>query len=196
VSAIRPAEVADLRTQHPYLRLIDVRTPGEFASRHIAGSYNVPLPVLGEHQAELRERGAEPVVLICQSGRRATAAEAQLRQAGFESIRVLDGGMLAWEAAGLPTSAIQADNLPWTIERQVRLVAGLLVAVSIAASVIWPPARFLAGAVGLGLVFAAVTNTCTMGALLARLPYNRRAVSCDLPTVVSALTGPTSEVKS
>ena len=111
-------------------------------------------------------------------------------------LRVLDGGMLAWEAAGLPTSAIQADTLPWTIERQVRLVAGLLVAVSIAASVIWPPARFLAGAVGLGLVFAAVTNTCTMGALLARLPYNRRAVSCDLPTVVSALTGPTSEVKS
>ncbi len=196
MSAIRPAEVADLRAKHPDLRLIDVRTPGEFAAGHVAGSYNVPLPVLGEHEAELREHGAEPVVLICQSGRRATAAETQLRQAGFESMRVLDGGMVGWQAAGLPVAVVQAEGLPWTIERQVRLVAGAIVAVSIAASVIWPPARFLAGAIGLGLVFAAVTNTCTMGALLARLPYNRRAVSCDLPTVVSALTGPTSEVKS
>ena len=196
MSAIRPAEVADLRTQHPDVRLIDVRTPGEFATGHIAGSYNVPLPVLGEHQAELREHGAEPVVLICQSGRRATAAEAQLRAAGFESMRVLDGGMVAWQAAGLPVATVQGEGLPWTIERQVRLVAGAIVALSIVASVIWPPARFLAGAIGAGLVFAAVSNTCTMGALLARLPYNRRAISCDLPTVVSALTGPTSEVKS
>lgn len=195
MSAIRPAEVADLRAQHPGVRLIDVRTPGEFATGHIAGSYNVPLPVLGEHQAELREHGAEPVVLICQSGRRATAAEEQLRAAGFESMRVLDGGMVAWQAAGHPVAVVQAQGLPWTIERQVRLVAGAIVALSIVASVVWPPARFLAGAIGAGLVFAAVSNTCTMGALLARLPYNRRAISCDLPTVVSALTGPTSEEK-
>jgi rhodanese-related sulfurtransferase len=196
MSAIRPAEVAELRTQHPELRLIDVRTPGEFAASHIAGSYNVPLPVLGEHQAELRQRSDEPVVLICQSGRRATAAEAQLRQAGFASVRVLDGGIVAWQAAGLPVAAVHAERLPWTIERQVRLVAGGIIAVSILASLIWQPAGLVAGAIGLGLVFASVTNTCTMGALLARLPYNRRAVTCDLPTVVSTLTAPTSEVKS
>lgn len=192
---VHPAEVDDLRSKHPELRLIDVRTPGEFAAGHIAGSYNVPLPVLGEHQAELREHAAGPVVLICQSGRRATAAEAQLRQAGFESMRVLDGGMVAWQAAGLPVAALRTEGLPWTIERQVRLVAGAIVVLSIVASVVWPPAGFLAGAIGVGLVFAAVSNTCTMGALLARLPYNRRAISCDLPAVVSALTGPTSEVK-
>ena len=58
-------------------------------------------------------------------------------------------------------------------------------------SVVWPPARYVAGVLGAGLVFAAVTNTCAMGMALARLPYNRRAVAtCDMPTVVSQITNP------
>ena len=58
-----------------------------------------------------------------------------------------------------------------------------------AASVAWRPSALLAGAVGVGLVVAAVTDTCAMGSLLARLPFNRRrSDGCDLPQVVSHLT--------
>lgn len=63
----------------------------------------------------------------------------------------------------------------WAMERQVRLVAGSLVTASIATSLLAPKARFLAGVVGAGLTFSAVTNTCAMARALSVLPYNRGA---------------------
>lgn len=68
----------------------------------------------------------------------------------------------------------------------MRLVAGLIVAVSILASILVPGLKWVAFAIGAGLTFAAATNTCAMGMLLAKLPYNRGA-SCDLRTVVAQL---------
>jgi len=56
-----------LRERHD-LRLLDVRTPAEYESVHIGGSYNVPLDTLGEHAAEIREDVDAAVVLVCQSG--------------------------------------------------------------------------------------------------------------------------------
>jgi rhodanese-related sulfurtransferase len=185
---VQPADLARLHIDHPDMRIIDVRTPGEFAARHIPGSYNVPLPMLAEHHDELRRHQTGPVVLVCQSGRRAGLAEAKLREGGFEAVHVLDGGMLAWERSSMPIARLERDDSPWTLERQVRLAAGAIVAAAILVSIRWPAARFLAGAVGAGLVFAAVTDTCAMGRLLARLPYNTRGSSCDMPTVVSHLT--------
>lgn len=187
-ATFRPADLARLRGADPGARVIDVRTPGEFAARHIPGSYNVPLPDLGEHRAELTG-SPEPVVLVCESGHRAGLAERRLREHGLERVHVLDGGVAAWEAQGLDVERSAADGAPWALERQVRLVAGGIVATSVAASVVWPPARFVAGAIGAGLVFAAVTDTCAMGLALARLPYNRRGgATCDLPAVASVLT--------
>ena len=75
----------------------------------------------------------------------------------------------------------------WALERQVRLVAGGLVAAGIVASLRWPRARFVSGMVGAGLTFAAVTDTCAMGTALAKLPYNRDD-SCDVDRIVSELT--------
>src|SRR5690606_32332665 len=98
-------------------------------------------------------------------------------------------------AGGRPVERSESTDGPWALERQVRLVAGGIVATAVAASLVWGPARFVAGAVGLGLVGAAVTNTCTMGLVLSRLPYNRRGPACDLPTIASALTD-SSEVRS
>jgi rhodanese-related sulfurtransferase len=183
-----PTDLHRLRHDHPDTRVIDVRTPAEFAERHIPGSYNVPLPDLAEHRAELRAAGSSPVVLVCQSGRRASQAEAKLAAAELGGVHVLHGGLLAWEAAGQPIARLEAGQAPWTLERQVRLAAGGLVAAAVAISVVWPRARFVAGAVGTGLVAAALTDTCMMGNLLARLPYNRRTVACDMPTVVAQLT--------
>lgn len=79
----------------------------------------------------------------------------------------------------------------WSLERQVRLVAGAIVLVSILLSIAWPAARFVAGFVGAGLVFAAVSNTCMMGMLLAKLPYNR-ASSVDVEEMVARLARSTT----
>jgi len=187
-ATFRPSDLVRLRNDNPDVRVIDVRTPGEFAGGHIAGSYNVPLPDLPEHRAEFRA-AASPVVLVCQSGRRAGQAESTLTALGWNEVHVLDGGLQAWQAASLPVSSTEGLNVPWVLERQVRLVAGGIVATAVATSVVWPGARFVAGAVGAGLVMAAVTNSCVMGSVLARLPYNRRTVSsCDMPTVIAELT--------
>jgi rhodanese-related sulfurtransferase len=183
-----PAELERLTREHPELRMIDVRTPGEFASGHISGSYNVPLPDLAEHRQELTAAGAGPVVLICGSGRRAGTASDQLHAAGLDDLHVLAGGVQAWDASGRPLLRLE-DSHGWTIERQVRFTAGAIVAAATVTSIWWTPARFIAGALGLGLVVAAVTDTCAMGNALARLPFNRRrGDQCDLPSVVATIT--------
>ncbi|SCF03441.1 Rhodanese-related sulfurtransferase [Micromonospora coriariae] len=164
-------------------RVLDVRTPAEFETAHIPGSYNVPLDMLKEHRAELRNHLDEDVVLVCRSGARATQAEQALAQTGLPNLKVLDGGILAWQAANAP---VNQGKPRWDLERQVRLVAGSIVLVSVLASVAVPGAKWVAGFIGAGLTFAAVTNTCAMGMLLGTLPYNRGA-SCDLDTIVGQL---------
>ncbi|HEU5082870.1 MAG TPA: DUF2892 domain-containing protein, partial [Acidimicrobiales bacterium] len=69
---------------------------------------------------------------------------------------------------------------------QVRLVAGGITLASVVASVWFPPARFVAGFIGAGLTFSAVTNTCGMAMMLAKLPYNR--ATCDMDAVLNELT--------
>lgn len=166
------------------LRLLDVRTPGEFAAARIPGSHNIPLGDIEPHAASLAGGAVTDLVVICQSGGRATRAAEALRAAGHERVSVLSGGIAAWEGSG---GAVEGGGPAWTIERQVRLVAGSLVAGGIAASLRYPKAKFLSGAVGSGLVFAAVSNTCMMGNLLAKLPLNRTG-SADAQAAVSALT--------
>ncbi|GGQ31988.1 rhodanese-like domain-containing protein [Streptosporangium pseudovulgare] len=166
-------------------RLIDVRTPGEFETAHIPGSCNVPLDLLREHRAELRGHLDEQTVLICRSGQRATQAGQDLAAAGLPGLRVLTGGVSAWQAAGAP---VAAGKPRWDLERQVRLVAGSIVLGSVLVSTAFPPAKWLAAAIGGGLTFAALSNTCAMGMLLAKLPYNR-GPRTDIATVLGTLAG-------
>lgn len=181
---ISPAEVGRMLSADPgSLRLLDVRTPGEYTTAHIAGSYNVPVDVLAEHSAEIRSLES-PVVLICQSGQRAGRADAVLRASGMRHLQVLDGGMRAWLDAGLPVNR-GAQRI--SLERQVRIAAGTLAATGgFLALLVSPWFAAIPAFVGTGLVFAGVTDTCLMGMLLARLPYNR-ASACDVATVVQAL---------
>ena len=123
-------------------RLLDVRTPAEFTTAHIPGSYNVPLDLLREHREELREHLDQDVVLICRSGARAGQAEALLAGTGLANLHVLDGGITAWQQAGAPVNRGPAR---WDLERQVRLVAGGLVLTGILASLVAPRAKWLSG---------------------------------------------------
>ena len=184
-----PGTVIDTATLHELLghgadlRLLDVRTPAEFESAHITGSYNVPLDTLAEHAAELHRHLDVPVVVICRTGNRAAQAEARLAAEGMANLHVLDGGIAAWESSG---HDVVRGQQTWTLERQVRLVAGSIVLAGIVGSLRWPTLRFVSGAVGAGLTVAALTDTCAMGIALSKLPYNRSA-SCDTDQVVAAL---------
>jgi rhodanese-related sulfurtransferase len=181
-AVIDVAELERLRAEDPALHVLDVRTPGEFDTAHIPGAYNVPVDVLGEHVRDLAALD-HPVVLVCQSGARATKAMEALVAAGKSNLRLLQGGMNAWNAAG---KDVNRGAERWSLERQVRLVAGTLVFTSVLASLAFPPAVAVAGFVGAGLTFASVTNTCAMGMLLAKLPYNR-GPACDMDAVLDQL---------
>ncbi len=172
-----------LRQADPDIRILDVRTGGEFETAHIPGSYNVPLDTLGEHVRDLANVD-HPVVLVCQSGGRATQAHEKLTAAGKTTLHILEGGMSSWQESG--GDVVRGNTERWAMDRQVRLVAGTLVVAGVAASITVPGAKWLAAAVGSGLTFSAVSNTCTMGDLLSRLPYNQTD-ACDIEGVLASL---------
>ena len=184
-ATIDPAGLQELLGSSAPPRILDVRTPAEFETSHIAGSYNVPLDLLREHREEIVGHLDQDVVLVCRSGQRAAQAEDTLRRAGLLNVHVLDGGIVAWEATG---HTVIRGAQRWDLERQVRFVAGSTVLLSILVSIAVPKAKWLAAAMGGGLTVAALTNSCAMGSMLARLPYNR-AAGCDLQDVVAELTG-------
>ncbi|MDG4833744.1 rhodanese-like domain-containing protein [Solwaraspora sp. WMMD1047] len=181
--AIDAAELHTLIAEDRSPRLLDVRTRAEFETAHIPGSYHVPLDLLREHRAELRAHLDEEVLLICRSGNRAEQAGQALAAAGLPNVRVLTGGMLAWERTG---AAVNRGRVRWELERQVRLVAGSIVLASVLTSTVVPGLEWVAAGIGAGLVGAAVTNSCLLGNLLARLPYNR-GPDRDLTEVLAQL---------
>ncbi len=150
--------------------LVDVRTPHEFEIEKVEGATNIPLGDLAEAGTTLKDR--ERVVLVCASGNRACKAQEELEKCGVEAY-VLDGGMKAWTAAGLPVQQGQSSGI--SLERQVRIIAGTMVAVgAFLALTVDPRWAALPAFVGCGLVFAGVTDTCGMAMVLAKLPYNRK----------------------
>jgi len=183
--------IREFRETGSQLRLIDVRTPGEFASAHIPGSYNVPLDLLREHRDELTARHGEPVVLVCASGARAEQARTLLETAGLDRLSVLRGGITGWEQDG---GELNRGRGTWAMERQVRLVAGLLVLAGVVASTLVEPLKWIAGFVGAGLTFAAVTNTCAMSRVLGLLPHNRTS-RADPRNLLDALTGDNEQTR-
>lgn len=168
---------------NPDTLVVDVRTPAEFETAHIPGAINLPLDQVDAHLGRIVADAGGRMLLICQSGNRATQACTRLVGAGMAEAAVMTGGMNSWIAAGGP---VQRGRQRWSLERQVRLLAGLIVLLSVLASVWLPATRYLAGLVGAGLTVAASTNTCAMGMLLSRLPYNQGA-GCDVDAALARL---------
>lgn len=188
-ATISPAELDKLLDSSSPPWVLDVRTPAEYETAHIAGSHNVPLDVLRARRSEITEQlKQEEVVLVCKSGQRAAKAGELLRGAGVPSGRVLENGITGWQGEG---RAVDRGRQRWELERQVRLVAGSIVLSSVLGSVALPKLKWLAAAIGGGLTFAAVTDTCAMASALSKLPYNRGA-DADADTVVAKLGGGTS----
>jgi rhodanese-related sulfurtransferase len=166
-SRLRPRDLADPGCRLG-LTLIDVREPMEFASGHIAGSCNIPLDRLG--QAPLPEG---PLLLVCQSGNRsAQGVEALRQQHHSAAVADLEGGIAAWQQAGLPLH--RRRNAPLPLMRQVQIAAGSLVLLGLILSASLAPAWIaLSWFVGAGLVFAGLSGSCGLAKLLALMPWNR-----------------------
>ena len=152
-------------------QVIDVREGAEYDAEHVAEARLVPLSAFAPQTVELDPQ--QTVYVLCRSGTRARHAAARLQQRGYQDVRVVTGGMQAWIAAGYPVE--RGTYRAWSLERQVRLVAGTAVLLSVGLSwMVHPGFSALAACIGAGLAFSAVTDTCGMAMLLARMPWNRR----------------------
>ena len=190
--------------------VLDVRTPAEFETAHIRGSYNVPLNLLDEHAEQLAARLDRHVVLVCQSGPRAAQARQRLAAVGADRVHVLDGGITAYArsdagggngggggtggAGGDADGSLVRGRTRWSLERQVRLAAGTLVLAGVIAGLRAPRARLLSAGVGAGLTVSALTDTCTMARILSALPHNRRPRDRTAAQVLAQL--PTRQAES
>ncbi|MFH9127173.1 rhodanese-like domain-containing protein [Streptomyces griseoaurantiacus] len=169
------------------LIVIDVRTPGEYASGHLPGAHNVPLDDLDRALPALKsaaDRG--DLLLVCASGARSAQAQERLTRSGLTAAH-LAGGTSAWTGAGHDVRRPAEGRAVWAMERQVRLTAGSLVLVGLLAGRRRSAARLLSAGIAGGLVFSALTNTCGMARVLAKLPHNRPA-GTDLDATLTALS--------
>jgi rhodanese-related sulfurtransferase len=149
-------------------QMIDVRTASEYAGGHVPCTVNIPMDQFEARRKDLRLD--EGVVLICKAGSRAKIVAGWM--GANAPVRVLEGGTDAWTRDGL--DVVTSAKTRWSLERQVRLGAGLMVLAGTALEVsgvhgaIW-----LAMFVGAGLTFAGATDICMMGILLAKMPWNQ-----------------------
>ncbi len=172
VQAISPNQLCELVKSGRSVHVIDVRTPLEFREVHATCAKNVPLDKLDAAEiAKSRNGSTESLYVICKTGGRGKQACEKLIAAGQTNVFNVEGGTVAWEQAGLP---IVRGQKTMSLERQVRIAADSLVFIGVVLSyLVHPYFVGLSGFVGAGLVFAGITDTCAMGMLIAKMPWNQ-----------------------
>ncbi|WP_330294993.1 rhodanese-like domain-containing protein [Streptomyces sp. NBC_00503] len=168
-------DVGQAHTRHTEFAIVDVRTPGEYASGHLPGALNIPLDRIARSLPELRRAAEEKgLLLVCASGTRSQNAARTLAGHGIPATS-LTGGTSSWSAHGHPLDyPAGGPRNVWAMERQVRLTAGSLVLLGLLLGLLAHPAfTLLSAGIAGGLVFSALTDTCGMAVALGRLPFNR-----------------------
>ncbi len=189
VTTTSPKQLFDLSQSGKDIELIDVRTPVEYREVHVTFARNVPLDQLDIAKLMAGRDPAQPLYVICRSGSRGKQACEKFLATGITNVVNVEGGTQAWDQAGLP---VVRGKKAISLERQVRIAAGLLVLTgSLLGAFVSPYWIGLAAFVGAGLVFAGITDTCGMGMLLARMPWNQVS-----STPSSSSTCPPSSTKS
>jgi rhodanese-related sulfurtransferase len=155
--------------------LIDVREPDEFRTEHIAAALSLPLSGIGSLSNVLALPAGRKVVFQCLKGSRGAQACGRMATMGSgHEIYNLEGGITAWKVQGLPVVSGAAPRM--TIFRQVQIVVGSLVLLSVLAGFFLNPASFaVGGLLGAALAFAGLSGWCGMAVLLSRMPWNRPA---------------------
>lgn len=180
-TTIDPKSLSDAHTREADgVQIVDVRTPAEFEAAHIVGSKLAPLDSLDPAQIKAAFNSDQPLYVVCRSGNRAKLAIEKFHAASCESAVLLEGGITAWEKQNLP---LNRGREVMGLERQVRIAAGLLVFSGTLLSLLNPWFLIVPGFVGAGLAFAGITDSCAMGMLIAKAPWNRRgsaAAECSI----------------
>jgi rhodanese-related sulfurtransferase len=165
IATIAPQSLAELCKDSRKIDLLDVRTPVEYREVHVAQARNIPLDQLDPVAVmQARNGHTEPLYVVCRSGSRGRQACEKFLAAGFSNVINVEGGTLACAEHGLP---VVRGRKATSLERQGSLLGWLL----------HPAFVALAAFVGAGLVFSGVTDTCGMGLLLARMPWNQLKVT-------------------
>ncbi len=163
-------EVVEAEQSNPSVDFINVCTPAEYKEKHIAGVRSVPLDEIEKHLPEFQDK--KTIYVHCRSGKRGVKALEKLKELGVTAELInVEGGLLAWEAAGYNTGSL-TTRMP--LMRQVLIAAGGFVLAGYVLSLLFG-AHFslISAAVGAGLVFAGVTGWCGLAFLLARMPWNK-----------------------
>lgn len=168
-STLKARELRQRIERGERLQLIDVRSPREYDEGHLPGTVNMPVEQVEARLSDLHPH--DPMVLVCQSGRRAEMCRGLLERHRDDLI-VLEGGTNAWKEEGLPIVKTVATRLP--LMRQVQIGAGALALTGAALGYFVDPRwNFLAMFVGAGLFVAGTTGFCGMAVLLAKMPWNK-----------------------
>jgi rhodanese-related sulfurtransferase len=172
IKTISTHELFEKRSQEINPNVVDVRIPREFCGVHISGAVNVPFDRVADGEIALMAKEST-VYVVCQRGVKAREACEMLSSNGVENIVLVEGGMEEWKKSGYEVVLGEGGV---SIERQVRIAAGSLVLIGTLLGIfihVW----FLAVPlfVGAGLTFAGITDTCAMGMLMVRMPWNKVA---------------------
>jgi rhodanese-related sulfurtransferase len=171
--SISAAELQAMLARGSPIDLIDVRTEAEFGEAHLKPARNIPWDQLDPAHAVATRTGSaeQPIYVICHLGGRGKLACQKFIATGFSNVVNVEGGIVACQQAGM--DVIQGvRHMP--LERQVRIVAGGLTLIgALLALTVDSNWALLSAFIGVGLVFAGFTDTCGLGFLLAKMPWNR-----------------------
>lgn len=173
MNTITASEFAKIIKSQSTIDLIDVRTPAEFASLHVENAVNCPLGSLNAKsiQSGRKAVNSEPIYVICRSGARGEKACELLCADGIKNVVNIQGGTLACAAIGIP---VVRGRKTLALNCQVQLIAGTSILIgSILAYFASPLWGAIPLAMGLGLVHSGLTDTCGMGAMLSKMPWNQ-----------------------
>lgn len=153
--------------------LVDVREPAEHTAEHIGGA--ILLPLGNVSLSTLPPYVGKKLVIHCRKGGRGgSACQKLLAEDPSLDLYNLEGGIEAWNAAGL--TIISSGKYFFPLDRQVQLTIGICVLVgSILSYLISPHFLLLTGFFGAGLTFAGLTGFCGLARLMAKMPWNARS---------------------
>lgn len=154
--------------------ILDVREKDEFETENVPGSIFCPLSEFSLlAPGILNHLKNSDVTIMCRSGKRAKLALAEIEKLGLspERYSVYEGGIIQWKLSG---GQVQGKAKALPLMRQVQIVAGLLIILSVLGQVFLAPSFiYLAAFVGTGLTVAGITGFCGMAIILQRMPWNR-----------------------
>lgn len=180
--SISAKDLSRLLAKGDDLEVIDVRTPVEFQEVHISVARNIPLDRLNpsEIMAQRAKDESKPLYILCRSGARGGQACQKFESAGYSNVINVEGGTMACVKEGI---AVVRGKKGVPLHCQVQIITGTLVMAGILLALVLSNQYWLliSLVMGAGLTFSGLTNTCAMGAVLAKMPWNQVAEVCPLP---------------